>query len=188
MSLLDVAREEERRRRGGLPPVPVSPRPAGGWLRRSGHHWKVRAAQWIGVSPVLLLLVWFVGVRAYPGKQEPRWLVSLFTAGMLSTVPTAIAAFSLRASVRCRVCGLRLGSCAEARRLRLHKWLWVQTLEACPVCGDDGAASEAGRARWIASGSVSEPVYWSRQRVLAALMITAAMVAAFFWYVLHLKA
>jgi hypothetical protein len=188
MSLLDVAREEERRRRAGLPPLPVPPRPTRGWLRRSGHSWRIRTAQGISVVPVLMIVVSLFAASSYSGAQLPRWQVGLFSAGMMASLPIGAVVFLLHGSIRCRVCGLRLGSCAEARRRGWRKWLWAATLEACPVCGDDGAASEASRLRWLEGGALREPAYWSRQRVLAALVAAAAITAALCWYVSRVKA
>ena len=45
----------------------------------------------------------------------------------------------------------------------------MQSLEMCPVCGDDGTASPASRAAWAASGQRGEPPYWSGRRMLIAL-------------------
>ena len=145
-------------------------------------------AQWISMVPVLLIAVSFFAASRYSGTQLPRWPVRLFSAGMVASVPIGVAVFLLHASVRCRVCGLRISSCAEARRIGWRKWLWAATLEACPVCGDDGAASEASRLRWLESGALREPAYWSRKRVLTAVLVAAAMTVTLLWYVSRVKA
>jgi len=188
VSLLDVAREEQRRRREGRPPLPVPSRSSRGWLRRSGHDWKLRAVQWVSVAWLSVLLLCFVVGRAYPVGQQPPRLYTFFTAGMMLSLPLGVGVLALRASVKCRVCGLRLGSCAEARRLGWRRWLWVETLEACPGCGDDGTASALGRARWAQSGSPREAVYWSPRRVMIGAMLAAAVAVALLWYGSRLKA
>jgi hypothetical protein len=188
MSLTEIAREEERRRRKGLPPLPQPPAPSRAWLRRSRHDWKVRVAQWVGIPPLLVIVVALAIAARYPNAQRPEWVYSMFTAGMLSTLPSGVAVFLLHAAVRCGVCGLRLTSCAAAREWGSRKWLWLSTLEVCPVCGDDGTATTAAKARWAESGGQAEPRYWGSRRLILALLIIAGMAATWLWYVSGLRA
>ncbi len=94
-----------------------------------------------------------------------------------------VAGLVLPLLVRCQVCGLQLGSSSAARRMPFHERSdWLETLQACPVCGDDGRASlEAVRA-WQASGKLGEPSHWSGNRmllaILAAILLVSMAVAA----------
>jgi hypothetical protein len=182
MSLLEVVKEEQRRKAAGLSPLPTPPRPARAWLKRSGHDWKVRLANYAGLAPVAVLLVWFMSARAIDGRHEPRWMSSLFTFAMLGTLACAFVAGALRALVRCRVCGLRLASCSQARTIGSRKWLWVATLDACPVCGDDGSASPESRTRWRDSGLPAEAPYWSWKRIAIAILLAVIIAGAGVWY------
>jgi hypothetical protein len=188
MSLTEIAREEERRRRQGVPPLAPPAAPSRAWLRRSGHDWKVRVAQWVGIPPLLVIVASIAIGARYPQAQMPEWVYTMFTAGMLATLPTGVAVLLLRAAVRCGVCGLRLSSCAAARESGSRKWLWLATLDACPVCGDDGTATAAAKARWTENCGQGEPAYWGSPRLILALLIVAGIAAIWLWYVSGLRA
>jgi transposase len=55
--------------------------------------------------------------------------------------------------VRCPVCGVRIEDCSLARsRSGLPRSEWMDSLQACPVCGDDGNADIVAVRAWQASG------------------------------------
>jgi hypothetical protein len=47
---------------------------------------------------------------------------------------------------------------------------WLAALQACPVCGDDGSATEVAVRAWQASGRLAERPYWSSRRILLAVL------------------
>jgi hypothetical protein len=146
------------------------------WLERSGHSWKARlssvALQWGTILAVLPL----VGASLFLPRQSPHWLGSAVLLSALSGLGLGLVALVLRSLVRCRVCGLRLPSSSRARDLGAEKWRWIDSLDACPVCGDDGRARDESRKGWVSSGAVGEVPYWSSGRVVIAVLITAAIV------------
>jgi hypothetical protein len=156
--------------------------PSHGWLRRSGFDWVLRSGRYADFLPGLVFASWFLLMGLFGGRDTPRWLTAVFAAGLVLSLAYAGVVAILRAFVRCRVCGLRVASCGEARVLAGRKWAWVASLEACPVCGDDGRASPESRSRWLQSGSSPEPPYWSRQRIAIAVLLTLLLAGGGWWY------
>jgi len=138
-----------------------------GWLEQSGQAWKLRVAVGAAYFGFLMLAVALVLV----GRSN-------FGVGALLLVPMAGAlnAF-LPMLVRCRVCGLQIETSSWARRLtRDARLTWIEGLESCPGCGDDGSATVESRARWVRSGVALEDPYWSRWRVVWAALVTLLFV------------
>jgi hypothetical protein len=135
-----------------------------GWLRRSGQAWKMTG-----------LLIWnFTGLAllvmgaTYRALSAPAIVIGLMFL---------VAYFCLPMLVRCRVCRVQTFTSANALQLgRGDRVAWMWSIEACPVCGDDGRATSESRARWIASGTVPEGAYWSSRRILMALLFTIALI------------
>jgi hypothetical protein len=46
----------------------------------------------------------------------------------------------------------------------------MESIQECPVCGDDGRASLVSRAAWHSKGVGSEQAYWSSVRILLGLI------------------
>lgn len=86
-------------------------------------------------------------------------------------IAAGLAALILPLLVRCRVCGLQLETCDEARVLsRIERGQWFETLAACPGCGDDGGASDQFKDDWAKTGGVRQAPYWSVRRVVVTLL------------------
>ena len=151
----------------------------GGWLKRSGQFGRVRAAGALMVGAIGTICFSWVGFAT----GLPRAADSLLLLAQIVAIPTALVAVALRTLVRCRVCGLRLGSCAQARDIgRTRVWLeWIPALEACPQCGDDGSASPESQGKWLASGLEPERVYWSLTRIVLAVFITIVFLVGGIW-------
>jgi hypothetical protein len=91
--------------------------------------------------------------------------------------------------IRCRICGTRVWSCSTALALRRDQRMqWISTINACPVCGDDGRASDESRVRWVSAGSKRERPYWSWSRMLFAIVLAALILAAYSWIARRYKA
>jgi hypothetical protein len=106
-------------------------------------------------------------------SQAPKWVGAMALA--LFGVGTALlsAGVALPMLVRCHVCGLHLESSLAARKLsRSHCLSWMRSLNACPVCGDDGSATVESRERWRRSGLSPEVPYWSGRRIVLAILVT----------------
>jgi hypothetical protein len=72
--------------------------------------------------------------------------------------------------VRCSICGLRLQTSSAAQSVPWHwRQQWILSLQACPVCLDDGNATIESQERWLQSGSVNEQPYWSVARLAIAI-------------------
>lgn len=131
------------------------------WLDRNGQSWAMKGysfRSWLG------LIVMVVGFTAgwRPGA----------IAGLLLLVADTV----LPMLVRCHVCGLRLWTSAAARELNSgDRGHWLLALDSCPVCGDDGTATNESLARWTGSGASPEEPYWSQRRVLLAIIIAIVL-------------
>lgn len=127
------------------------------WLERSGQRWIGRTATASGALSILTFLCVFVAPRGWIAL--PALLTPLLSS----------AALLLPMLVHCRICDWRLETSSAARSQKATRWPWMQSLAACPVCGDDGTASAESRAAWLASGRTNEPAYWSVKRLLIGL-------------------
>jgi len=117
--------------------------------------------------------------------SRPAWVVPLVLG---SIIPIGLVAFVLPMSVRCRVCGLHMESSSAARTLPNSERLsWLETLEACPVCGDDGRATAASRSAWNSSGGRAEQPYWSVRRMLVGLLVAASLLSTALFIGSHVK-
>jgi hypothetical protein len=149
---------------------------SGSWLQRSGQAWKPRVAVWAAIGSFACLLI-PLGLSQIVGKRS-HWLPLLMLLGL----PMGIVNLVLPMLVRCRVCGLQLETSSLARSLsRDHRLAWVESLEVCPVCGDDGSASIESRSRWRNSGSNAETPYWSRARILFGVFAAVLLVGGGVW-------
>jgi hypothetical protein len=96
-------------------------------------------------------------------------------------IPLGFLAFTanlaLPLTIRCGVCGLQLETCMAARNLdRGRRLRWMESLDACPVCHDDGSAQEVARAAWRTSGLPPEEPYWSATRLVLAIAAACAII------------
>jgi hypothetical protein len=147
------------------------------WLSTSGHGPKVKAASLAMPAAWLcfLLAIWASSERT-PARVR-LFLLLVPLASLLSLTPLL-----LNPLVRCRVCGLRLWGCQAARSLpRSSRQQWLETLEACPACGDDGRATHDSRARWLASGAEGEIPYWTKRRVTIAVLLALLIAGGGFY-------
>ena len=147
----------------------------GGWLRRSGYVKPLRVATVMTFGPMLAFLFFMVSSRFDGGAQRGP-VQSAATVILMLSLPVAAIGYIVRARVHCKVCGLNMPSCVEARVAGSRRWEWLASLEACPICGDDGSASPEGHARWRDGGRRKEEPYWNLTRVTMAI---AAIVAVF---------
>jgi hypothetical protein len=139
---------------------------SGRWLERSGQHWKIRYANVALYLGFALLVIAFIGPRALAGF-----------AGVLAFVFLG-ASLTMPLLVRCQVCGLHLQTSTMARSLSQgDRSRWVEDLEACPVCEDDGRAMPESRTQWVNSGASKERPYWSSARVLLAVILAFLLLA-----------
>ena len=131
------------------------------WLDRSGQRWKKNGPLWVGLPGGALVLA-----GSATADAGGMWAI----VGGLALVA---AALPLPFLIGCRVCGLRLQSSVGMRRARVWgESAYLEGLEACPVCGDDGQATAASRAQWLASGRSAERAYWSAGRLAIAALFT----------------
>ena len=143
--------------------------PIGHWLERSGQAWKMRVA----VLSVFLGFALFA--LAFVARGATAAIAGCF-AFVFFSVNVLLPLF-----VRCAVCGLQLDTFSGVRRLPRDQQLkWIESLEACPVCGDDGRAEAASRERWRTSDLAPEEPYWSLKRILLAVLATAVFVGGGF--------
>lgn len=136
------------------------------WLRRSGQAWKIQGSflcnvlAYAGIT-LSIVLSW----EAVP------WLLVVVAFGSLVLL---VLAKILVALPRCAVCGLWLESSSAGRHQR-RPISWLTSIEACPICGDDGAATPDSRRRWRLSGGAAEPPYWSRARLAIAVALVVGV-------------
>ena len=137
----------------------------GTWVGRSGQKWKTVVSPFAGLVGVLLI---FLGFTIGGKGSAPLCLFGFALLGLDLVVPML---------VRCRVCGQRLESTAAAREMTsVTRVSWIRALAACPVCGDDGFATGERVARWKESGATREESYWSRGRILLAILVALLFV------------
>jgi hypothetical protein len=129
------------------------------WLSRSGQVWKLRwslALTWIAVALLLLQVV--------ATSRSGPW-------PFVIAMPCGIASFALVLLVRCRVCGLQIQTSSVVRALPWYKQRsFMNVLEACPVCGDAGDASEESRHAWSETRGRPEPPYWQPWRLVLVIV------------------
>ncbi len=57
---------------------------------------------------------------------------------------------------------------------------WLISLQLCPLCLDDGSATNDARERWLQSGRAPEEPYWGFDKVaLAVLAILLMLISAY---------
>ena len=165
MRLIDVAKEEQRRRLAGEPPLPLSPPPSAGWLSRSGYAWRMHLGNWAVLVGFFLLVAGFL--------RLPQWGFAPFLFGWL----LAALGSGLTYSLRCRICRVNVHRCRTALSVpSSRRRAWLAELEACPVCGDDGLATPESKQRWLEAGAPREPRYWSKRRATLALLFAVIFV------------
>lgn len=144
------------------------------WLERSGQSWSLRVAESATTVGVGLSIVGFVGAAWLQERVGAGAVVPLVLGFVLMST-----SYVLPLLIRCRVCGLHLESYSGVRERRREEWLaWIESLQSCPVCGDEGDATQQSRARWLASGAKAESPYWSRRRLLALFVGATAVLWA----------
>jgi len=148
----------------------------GGWLRRGRYVRTLRVATYMTFGPMLAFLFFIVSARLDGGATRGPFQ-SAATIILMLSVPVAVIGYLVRARVHCKVCGLNMPSCVEARVAGSRRWEWLANLEMCPVCGDDGSASPEGHARWRAEGGRKEAPYWNSARVAVALAAIVVVLA-----------
>jgi hypothetical protein len=145
---------------------------AEGWLERSGQRWKYYSWRSVGLPGSLLVLV---GRRVLTDSAAPKVGGLLMGAGCL----LILAAVGLPMLIRCRVCGLQLQTSSAMRGVGVMRQAgFINSLAACPVCGDDGRAEPGSQVRWRASGHAGERPYWSYQRLVLAAVGTLLFLLA----------
>jgi hypothetical protein len=150
---------------------------ADGWLGRSGQAWKTRTAVFGAVAGVMLVLL-----ALTLGRLLDRRLGALVPLSLVIAFPLLLLNFLLPMLVRCRICGLQMDSSSAVRELpRDQRLAWLETLQACPICGDDGLASSESRERWLAGGMPVERPYWSLTRILLATLVTVLLAGGGMW-------
>jgi hypothetical protein len=148
-----------------------------GWLQRSGQAWKLRTAVFGAVAGMTLLLV-AVSLGRMVDRRFSDWLA----VSAVIALPLLLMNLVLPMLVRCRVCGLQMETSSTARMLsRDRRVAWLESLQACPVCGDDGQASAESRERWLTSGMRVEVPYWSLARILLATVAAVVLAGGGMW-------
>jgi hypothetical protein len=148
------------------------------WLRVSGHASKVSMAGAALPAASLSYLVVFWALSERTPFRQGVFLFMTPVAMLLSVAPLI-----LHPLVRCRVCGLRLlGSTAARQVAASHRREWIASIEACPLCGDDGSASVSSRNHWLASGKTLETQYWTLRRTILALLILVLIGGGGFYF------
>jgi hypothetical protein len=123
------------------------------WLQKSGQTWLAGQLPYSSLAAVSLIVAGVLSSSEWDSRFAGALLpgLGLLVLGVGRFLPVLI---------HCRVCGLRMTSCSAVRRLpRGRRLTWLQSLDACPICGDDGAGGEPSRARWIRAGKPTEPTY-----------------------------
>jgi hypothetical protein len=150
---------------------------AGGWLKRSGQTWKIRAAVFAAVTGISFLVLALVG-----GRVLDHRFGGLVVVSSLLALPLLLLNLVLPLVVRCGVCGLQVETSQGARTLSRGRRLgWLESLETCPVCGDNGLASAESRQRWLASGQSVERPYWSLARIVLAAVVAVVLIGGGVW-------
>jgi hypothetical protein len=121
-------------------------------------------------------------VALFAGRMLNRRFVDWVVFSALIALPLLVFNLVLPLLVRCRVCGVQMETSSNARTLSRDRRLrWMESLQACPVCGDDGLASAESRERWLTSGQGGERPYWSLARILWATVAAALLVGGGVW-------
>jgi hypothetical protein len=143
--------------------------PLDNWLARSRQAWKIRCAQVCGGTGVLLTVAAIIAPRR-------AGLVPLYVGWTLLVVSAV-----LPATVRCRVCKLRIRGGSAARDIpRLSRHRWLLSLQLCPHCLDDGSATNDARDRWLQSGRAPEKPHWGINKVALAILAILLMLVSTF--------
>ena len=142
------------------------------WLDKSGQRWKTKNP-WLATL-IVVMLVFLVGILN-GANGPPRWTILAMLA--LAAVGR-IVGLLLPLFVRCGVCGVHLATCAVARSMSgLARPAWWESLQACPVCNDDGRATLVAIRAWQASGQAPEAPYWSSGRVLLGILTAILLIS-----------
>lgn len=142
------------------------------WLDRSGQAWKTKNP-WLATAAVVVLVFLVGTLNSTTGP--PRWTI---LAMLVLAAIGRIAGLALPLLVRCRVCGVELNTCSVARSKTVPaRSAWLESLQACPMCGDDGRATLVAIRAWQASGHGAEAPYWSRGRVLLGILAVILLVS-----------
>jgi len=150
---------------------------ADSWLERSGQAWKIRTAVFGAVAGITLFLL-----ALFAGRMVDRRFSDWVALSAVIALPLLVLNFVLPLLVRCRVCGVQMQTFSSARTLsRNQRLTWLESLQACPVCGDDGMASAESRERWLTSGQRVERPYWSLARILLAVVGAVLLVGGGIW-------
>jgi hypothetical protein len=121
-------------------------------------------------------------LAVFAGRMVDRRFSDWVTLSAVIALPLLVLNVVLPLLVRCRVCGVQIETSSGARTLsRDHRLRWLESLQACPVCGDDGLASAASRERWLTSGHRVETPYWSLARILLAIVGAVLLVGGGTW-------
>lgn len=162
----------ERRQEAGASPIALpSPAPLG-FLVRAGYAGRLRLGPWMYRLGMTLVFVGFAQAREWR-----EWALVAILGGF----GLALAGSMLKSFIRCRVCGVNLRTCEAFRALPgSRQAAWLDALEECPVCGDDGSASSENGLRWRASGGQPERAYWSAGRIGLAVLLTGLVVGGGF--------
>jgi hypothetical protein len=154
----------------------------GGWLENSSNRWKVSATRWaLPVASVLILAAtclhgWLIPRIGRVRADVLSSSVLLVGCGLALVVPLVLR------SIRCRICGLKILSSQAARSLsRTERDRWIYGVRECPVCRDDGFATEESRSIWLTSGRAPEPEYWSGWRLALAVLAVVVAGIAILW-------
>ena len=144
-----------------------------GWLQRSGQAWKTRGALLAGWMGMVFAFLPFV-LAGVIHRRLPGWVVVLALLGLALLIANSV----LPMLVRCGVCSVQLETSLAARALPSSRRLqWVESIQTCPVCGDDGRASLDSRTAWHARGVAAERPYWSSVRIILGIIAAILMVA-----------
>lgn len=104
------------------------------WLVQTGQRWKIVVG--LLAAPSLWLAIVVATLQGYLGASDAQWL-SFFLGGLTFFVLGFVWAV---ASVRCPACGARLLWLAMREQRAENWWVWLHTLQACPVCRSGGLA------------------------------------------------
>ena len=125
MDLLDLAKEEQRRRDAGEPPLPLSPPPPPSFAQKTGQHRKLRLAQ------AVLIMGGLVMVGGCRMMDEARGAALT----LVGTLIGAIGFLAMCVAVRCPRCRTAVvwhtfntRAASEAQEAAVFQ-------TACPKCG-----------------------------------------------------
>lgn len=140
----------------------------GGWLQRSRQEWKVyssRGALVLGLGCLVL--------AGLLHRRDAGAYLTLLSCFLISL------SYGLAMLVSCPICGVQLVTSRAAREMpRRRRTLWVEGLARCPVCGDDGNATDRARRGWVLAGGAGEPPEWTPLRAVLVLVAVLLMLGA----------